>query len=89
MAKDIASGYLLVNDRTFQRFVVGQLEKLSFEIERALRGVRGDQPDLEDLEAIKERNRRISRLTGALSILRSNLQRRSRGQGLPRFDGRT
>lgn len=86
-AKDVADGYMLVTERTFGRFEAGQLEKLAFELERALRDVRGDQPPLDDLEAIQVRNRKITRLNGALTMLRSYQQRRFRPKGKPTFDG--
>jgi len=86
-AKDVAEGYLLVTERTFGRFDAGQLDKLGFELERALREVRGDQPSLDDLEAIQARNRKITRLSGALTMLRSYQQRRFRRTGKPTFDG--
>lgn len=86
-AKDIAEGYLLVTERTFGRFDGGQIEKLAFELERSLRDTRGDQPALDDLEAIQVRNRKLTRLTGALTMLRSYQQRRFRATGKPKFDG--
>lgn len=86
-AKDVADGYMLVTERTFGRFEAGQLEKLAFELERALRDVRGDQPSLDDMEAIQVRNRKITRLNGALTMLRSYQQRRFRPKGKPTFDG--
>ena len=43
MAKDIAEGFLLVTERTYQRFEPAQLDQLAFELDRALRDIRGDQ----------------------------------------------
>lgn len=83
MAKDIAEGYVLVTERTYQRFEAGQLDQLAFEMERALRDTRGDQPPLDDLAAIQQRNRKIQRLTGALTMLRS-YQARFRGRSAPK-----
>lgn len=76
MAKDITEGVLLVTDRTFLRLLPGELEQLAFEIDRALREVRGVQPSLEDQPALQQRNRRITRLTQALTMLRAHQQRR-------------
>jgi hypothetical protein len=87
MAKDIAEGFLLVNERTFQRLDAGQHEQLAFELDRALREARGIQVDAADLEAVKTKNRRISRLTGALTLLRSSQKRRFRRGDRPTFDG--
>jgi len=88
MAKDIADGYLLVTDRVYARLLAGELEKLGFELDRALRDIRGEQPALEDLAAIQLRNRKLSRLTSALTMLRAYQQRRFR-TGRPQFDGNT
>jgi hypothetical protein len=86
MAKDIAEGYILVTERTYGRLLPGELEQLAFEMDRALRDIRGQQPPLEDLPAVQVRNRKIQKLTGALSMLRS-YQMRRRSSGLPKFDG--
>jgi hypothetical protein len=86
-AKDIAEGYVLVTERTFNRYDRGQLEQLAFELDRALREVRGDQPALDDLDAVQARNRKIGRLKGALTMLRSFQARRFRGSIKPGFDG--
>lgn len=80
MAKDIAEGFLLVTERTYQRLAPGELDQLGFEIDRALRDVRGSQPPLEDQPALQLRNRKISRLTGALTMLRA-FQARFRSRG--------
>lgn len=50
---------------------VGQLDQLGFELERRLRELRGEPRDLEDVQSLTERNRRMQRLTQALSVLRS------------------
>jgi hypothetical protein len=87
MAKDVAEGYLLVTERTFVRYDRPQLDQLVFELDRALREVRGEAVPLEDLAAIKVKNRKISRLTGAMTMLKSFIQRRFRYGDRPTFDG--
>ena len=49
----------------------GELEKLAFEIDKLTREVRAAQPAIDDLPAVQLRNRKLSRLTGAISQLRS------------------
>lgn len=71
MAGQIGEGYILVSDRTWARLDRGDLEKLAFELDKLLRETRGNQPSLEDIQSIQQRNRKVSRLTGALSMLRS------------------
>lgn len=89
MAKDVAEGYVLVTERTFGRFDRPQLEQLVFELDRAQRDVRGEQVAIDDLEAVKVKNRKLSRLTGATTMLKSHLQRRFRHGDRPTFDGRS
>jgi hypothetical protein len=71
MARDVAEGYVLITERTFKTMSKADLDQLGFEIDRYLRELRGNQPDLEDIPAIQQRQRKMQRLTGALSMLRS------------------
>ncbi|HSM50172.1 MAG TPA: hypothetical protein VLA75_02085 [Thermoanaerobaculia bacterium] len=80
MAKDIAEGYVLCTERTFQRFAAGELDQLAFEIDRMQRDVRGNQPALDDLPALQVRNRKLQRLSGAIAMLRAYQQRARRGR---------
>ncbi len=75
MAKDIAEGYLLVTERTYQRFEPAQLDQLAFEMERAQRDIRGDLSATDDMATIQQRNRKLQRLTQAISMLRGALTR--------------
>ena len=86
MAKDIGDGYVLVTDRVFGRLQAAELDQLAFELDRALRDLRGEQAPLDDTQALQQRNRKLSRLTGALTMLRSHQQRRFR-HGARKFDG--
>ncbi len=79
MAKDIAEGYVLVTERTFLRFEPVQLDQLAFEMERAQRDIRSDPSPLDDMPTIQQRNRKLQRLTQAISMLRS-VQARTRSQ---------
>lgn len=89
MAKDIAEGFVLVTERTFTRFERSQLDQLAFELDRAMREVRGEAVALEDLPAIQVKNRKLTRLTSALSMLKGFVQRRFRHGDRPQFDGRS
>mgnify|MGYP003409461080 FL=1 len=79
MAKDIAEGYLLVTERTYQRFEPAQLEQLAFELERAQRDIRGVLSATDYLPTIQQRNRKLQRLTQAISMLRG-VQTRTRSR---------
>ncbi len=69
MARDIANGFVMVSDRTFRRMQRPQMDQVRSEINRRLRDIRSQQPDLEDVQALRDRNIRIRRLNGALTIL--------------------
>lgn len=71
MARDISEGFVLVTERTFKALTRSDLDQLSFEIDRHLRDLRGEQPPLDDIPALQQRNRRLQRLTSALTVLRS------------------
>ena len=75
MAKDIAEGYLLVTERTYQRFEPAQLEQLAFELERAQRDIRGVLSATDDVATIQQRNRKLQRLTQAIVMLRGAITR--------------
>lgn len=84
MSKDIAEGVLLPTDRTYARLEPSELDQLAFELERALRDIRGVQPPLDDIPALQQRNRRITRLTQGLNMLRAHRsRRRPRAAGPP------
>ena len=71
MAQQIGEGFILVSERTYKRLERVELEKLAFEMDKLLREVRSDQPSLDDIAAIQQKNRKVTRLTGAISQLRS------------------
>jgi hypothetical protein len=76
MAHQIGDGYILLTERTFGRMAPPELDKLTFELEKLLREVRADQPDLADTQALQKRNRKISRIQGAVAMLQSYRRRR-------------
>ena len=75
MAQQISDGIILVSERTFKPFLRDQLDKLAFELDKLLREVRSEQPPLDATQLQQQRQRKISRLTSALSMLRSYQQR--------------
>lgn len=76
MVREIAGGFLIVSERTFARFGPGELQQLSFEIERLLKDVRAQTPDLEDLNAVRLRQRTMQRLNSAQMMLRAYQMKR-------------
>ena len=70
MAQQISEGFILGSERTYKRLERGELDKLAFEMEKLLREVRGEQVPIDDVTAIQQKNRKTSRLMGALNQVR-------------------
>jgi hypothetical protein len=71
MAGQIGDGFILCSDRTWARMDRPDLEKLAFELDKLLRETRSQITVGEDTQAIQQKQRKLSRLTGALGMLRS------------------
>ena len=80
MSKQICDGYSLVNQVSLKRLSIDQMAKLEFELDKRLRETRGEVVNLEDQPALQARNRRISRIEGALRVLRHTMQQRRMGR---------
>ena len=78
MAREVAEGYHLVTERTYQRLQPGELDQLGFELDKHLRELRGEPAKPDDIQATQKRNRKIQRLNGALVLLRAYRQRARR-----------
>ena len=74
MARDVGEGYILVNHTTLKRMTGEELKQLRFEIERLLTGLRSEQPSLSDMSALQTRNRKLSRLNSAVSMINNQMQ---------------
>lgn len=72
MARDIAEGYTTLTERSFRTLTEADLTQLSFELDRHLRELRGTQSPQDDIPAVQHRNRRMGRLTTALTLLRGH-----------------
>lgn len=75
MARDIGDGFQIVTERTFKGFSRGEIEQLSFEIDRTLRELRAESQAGESPQEIQARQRKIQRLNTAQVILRTCRQR--------------
>ncbi|MGH9319571.1 MAG: hypothetical protein ACRD21_00550 [Vicinamibacteria bacterium] len=73
MATQVAEGYLLLNHTHLKKLEKGDLALLTHELNRVLTEARGSQPPLEDVQAQQQRNRKISRLTGALTMVQHRM----------------
>ena len=80
MASQVCDGYSLLSQVSLKRLSLEQMTKLEFEIEKRLRATRSDTVDLNDQPALQARNRRISRIEGAVRVLRQTIQMRRSGR---------
>jgi hypothetical protein len=80
MAQQICDGFTLVSQVSLKRLSVDQMVKLEFELDKRLRETRAEPMNLEDQPAVQARNRRISRITGALRVVRHTVQLRRKGR---------
>ena len=80
MAQQICDGYTLVSQVSLKRLDLGQMVKLEFELDKRLRETRAEPMNLDDQPSVQARNRRISRITGALRVVRHTAQLRRKGR---------
>lgn len=78
MANQIADGYTLVTAVQLKRLLDSELDQLQFELEKLLRDQRGEQVALDDIAAIQARNRRMTRISGAIQQIQMAIQKRRR-----------
>jgi hypothetical protein len=73
MARDVAEGLILLNDSQLKKFASSELQQLLFELDKLVKDARGEAVDQEDVQAIQKKNRRISRIVSAVSIIKGRL----------------
>lgn len=78
MARDIGEGYFAVTTRTFKNMSAGDMAQLGFEIDRVLRELRGEQSPKDEQALVQARNRKILRLSSALTMLQAYRQQTRR-----------
>jgi len=76
MARDIAEGYILLNASVLRRMQSEELKQLRFEVDRVLNTLRGEQLPQDQLAQLQARNRKISRLNSAVSMINGQLSAR-------------
>ena len=69
MASQIADGYILVGSHTLKGYAKAELQTLRQELEKLQRETRAEVPPQDDAHALQARNRKIGRLTSALTVL--------------------
>jgi len=80
MARQVCDGFTLLSQATLKRLDVNQMRTLEFEIDKRLRETRSEPVDLEDQTGLTKRNRRLSRIEGAIRVLRHTLQLKQSGR---------
>ena len=80
MANQICDGYTIVSQVSLRRLEIEQMTNLEFELDKRLRETRAEPMDLSDQVGLQARNRRISRIEGALRVLRHTMQQRRMGR---------
>jgi hypothetical protein len=78
MANQIAEGFILLSQSTLKGFTDGELNLLRFELEKLQRDARAEVPPQDDAMAQQVRNRKIARLTGAITVISHQLTRKVR-----------
>jgi hypothetical protein len=76
MVRDVADGYILLNERTFKGYTRRDLTEFVMESERFLREVRAEQAPLSDTVLVQKRQRRIQRLQQAMTMANAAAARR-------------
>jgi len=74
MARDVGEGFVLLNPTLMKRMTPDELRQLRFEIDRILTGIRAEQYPLDDQSAMKTRNRKVTRLNNAVTLINNHLQ---------------
>jgi hypothetical protein len=80
MARQVCDGFSLLSQVSLKRLSLEQMTTLEFELDKRVRETRSEPVDLQDQQAIQGRNRRLSRIEGALRVLRHTIQLRRAGR---------
>jgi hypothetical protein len=76
MANSIADGYIITSELTFKKFQASDLQTFLAESDRLLREIRGNQAPIDDVQAVQTRQRRLQRVTHAITIANAVRSRR-------------
>jgi len=76
MANQISEGYILLSANTLKGFLPADLNLLRAEVDKLLRTARAEVPPQDDALAQQARNRKISRLNGAVQVIQHKLTTR-------------
>lgn len=77
VASDLTEGYLTLNSVMLKKYEPHELVALQGELDRAAREIRGTVVPQDDLEASQKRNRKLLRISQAITVLNAS---RTRGR---------
>ena len=75
MAREIADGYVQLNERACRSMNRGELSQHSHELDRHSRELRGEPTANVDSQALQARQRRLMRLRSAMTVVGAFRQR--------------
>jgi hypothetical protein len=76
MANSIADGYIITSELTFKKFQAADLQTFLSESDRLLREIRGNQVATDDVQGAQTRQRRLQRVTHAITLANAVRSRR-------------
>ncbi|MCL4810390.1 MAG: hypothetical protein KJ062_21725 [Thermoanaerobaculia bacterium] len=77
VASDLTEGYLTLNSVMLKKYEPHELVALQTELDRAAREIRGTVVPQDDLEASQKKNRKLLRISQAMTVLNAS---RTRGR---------
>jgi len=75
-ASDVTEGYLTLNSVMLRKFEPHELVALQAELERSAREIRGTVVPQDDVDGNQKRNRKLLRISGALTVIQAARTRR-------------
>jgi hypothetical protein len=71
IASDVSEGYLTLNSVMLKKFEGHELVAVQTELERTAREIRGTLVPQDDLDATQKRNRKLLRISQAITVLQA------------------
>jgi hypothetical protein len=79
MAAQVAEGYALISAVQLKRVTDPELDQLQQELEKTMRDLRVQIIPQDDIAAIQGKNRKMTRITGAMQQIQMTRAKRRRG----------
>jgi hypothetical protein len=79
MAAQVAEGYALISAVQLKRVTDPELDQLQQELEKTMRDLRVQIIPQDDIAAIQAKNRKMTRITGAMQQIQMTRAKRRRG----------